>query len=209
MSPRSGTFPDMAGADGDELVLPDAAAWRAWLGEHHAQPDGVWLVIAKKGTTEPTALTIADALDEALCHGWIDGQRNKRDDATFLQRFSQRRRASPWSARNVGIVERLVAEGRMHPAGVAEVDRAKADGRWDAAYAGSATAAVPDDLAAALAANPDASAMFDVLTSQNRFAVLFRVGQAKRAETRSRRIEQFVAMLARGETIYPQRARPG
>jgi len=190
-----------------ELTVADAAAWRAWLGDHHDEQSGVWLVLANKGTTEPTNLTYAEAVDEALCHGWIDGQARRRDGSTRLQRFTPRRARSPWSARNVGIIARLVAEGRMHPAGLAEVERAKADGRWDAAYAGPASAEVPADLAAALAAEPQAQAMFDILTSQNRFAVLHRVGGAQRADTRARRIEQFVAMLARGETIYPQKRR--
>lgn len=188
-----------------ELTVPDAEAWRVWLGEHHAGSDGVWLVLAKKGTTSPTTLTYAEALDEALCHGWIDGQRRTRDDATFRQRFTPRRPRSLWSKRNVGYIERLVASGRMQPAGLAEVERAKADGRWEAAYAGPATIAVPDDLRAALDAEPRAAAMFGILSSQNRFAVLSRVDGAKRADTRARRISQFVAMLARGETIYPQK----
>jgi len=193
--------------DVPELTVADAAAWRAWLGDHHDEQRGVWLVLANKGTTEPTNLTYAEAVDEALCHGWIDGQARRRDGSTRLQRFTPRRARSPWSARNVGIIARLVAEGRMHPAGLAEVERAKADGRWDAAYAGPASAEVPADLAAALAAEPQAQAMFDILTSQNRFAVLHRVGGARRADTRARRIEQFVAMLARRETIYPQKRR--
>jgi uncharacterized protein YdeI (YjbR/CyaY-like superfamily) len=187
-----------------ELTVADAAAWRAWLGEHHDSPTGVWLVLAKKGTTQPTSLTYDQALDEALCHGWIDGQVQRRDETTYRQRFTPRRARSPWSARNVGIVARLVAEGRMHPAGVAEVERAQADGRWDVAYAGQADIEVPDDLAAALAAEPRAQAMFDILTSQNRYAVLYRTSSAKRPDTRAWRIEQFVAMLARGETVYPQ-----
>lgn len=195
----------MATPDTPELILPDATAWRDWLAEHHAESAAVWLVLAKKGVTHPTRLSNAEALEEALCHGWIDGQRKSRDDTTFLQRYSPRRPRSPWSARNVGIAERLIAEGRMHPAGLAEVERAKADGRWDDAYDGPANAKVPDDLAAAIAANPDAAAMFEVLTSQNRFALIHRTQQAKRPETRARRIEQFVDMLARGETIYPQR----
>jgi uncharacterized protein YdeI (YjbR/CyaY-like superfamily) len=190
-----------------ELVVRDVRAWRAWLRKHHAEPDGVWLVLAKKGTREPTSLTYDEALEEALCHGWIDGQVRRRDDDTYRQRFTPRRARSPWSKRNVGIAERLVAEGRMQPAGAAEVERAKADGRWEAAYAGPATIEVPDDLAAALAAEPKAPALFDVLTSQNRYAVLYRVTTAKRADTRSRRIAEFVAMLARGETPYPQQRR--
>jgi uncharacterized protein YdeI (YjbR/CyaY-like superfamily) len=190
--------------DPPELLVKDAKAWRAWLRKHHASSDGVALVIAKKGTTTPTSLAIADALDEALCQGWIDGRRNARDDATFLQRFTPRRRASMWSLRNVGYVARLIEEGRMQPAGQAEIDRAKADGRWDRAYAGPKDIQVPPDFAAALAKNKKATATFTTLSSQNRFAILFRIGQAKREDTRTKRIETFVAMLARGETIYPQ-----
>ena len=187
--------------------MRDARAWRAWLAKHHAEQDGVWLVLAKKGTVKPTSLSYDDALKEALCHGWIDGQVKRRDETTYKQRFTPRRKRSPWSKRNVGIAERLVSEGRMHDAGVAEIERAKSDGRWEAAYAGPATIEVPDDLAKALAANPDAQAMFEQLTKQNRYAVLYRVTTAKRAETRERRIDEFVAMLARGETPYPQKRR--
>lgn len=190
-----------------ELIVRDAAAWRTWLAEHHGETDGVWLVLAKQGTVEPTSLGYDDALEEALCHGWIDGQVRRRDEATYKQRFTPRRKRSPWSKRNVGIAERLVAEGRMHPAGHAEIERAKADGRWDAAYAGPATIEVPEDLAAALAAEPQAQDTFERLTSQNRYAVLYRVTTCKRAETRRRRIDEFVAMLARGETPYPQKRR--
>jgi uncharacterized protein YdeI (YjbR/CyaY-like superfamily) len=179
-----------------ELIVRDAAAWREWLANHHADPTGVWLVLAKKGTDKPTSLTYDQALEEALCHGWIDGQAGRRDEATYRQRFTPRRRRSAWSKRNTGIAERLIAEERMHPAGHAEVERAKADGRWGAAYA---------DLAEALAAEPKAQAMFEGLNSQNRYAILYRIATAKRAETRARRIEQFVTMLARGKTVYPQR----
>jgi uncharacterized protein YdeI (YjbR/CyaY-like superfamily) len=191
--------------DPPELVLRDAAAWRRWLGTHYREEAGVWLVLAKKGTTTPTRLTYDEALEEALCHGWIDGQVRRRDESTYRQRFTPRRARSPWSQRNVGIATRLLAEGRMHDAGIAEVERAKADGRWDAAYAGQAGIDVPPDLAAALAAEPRAHAMFEILTSQNRYAVLYRIESAKRADTRARRIAQFVEMLARGETVYPQR----
>jgi uncharacterized protein YdeI (YjbR/CyaY-like superfamily) len=191
-----------------ELVVADAAAWREWLGRHVADSTGVWLVLAKKGTTDPTSLTYDQALDEALCHGWIDGQVLRRDEATYQQRFTPRRARSKWSKRNVGIIERLVAEGRMHPSGLAEVERARADGRWDAAYAGPASIEVPDDLTAALAAEPRARAWFDVLSAQNRYAVLYRIHDAKRPETRARRVQQMVAMLARDETPYPQRRRP-
>jgi uncharacterized protein YdeI (YjbR/CyaY-like superfamily) len=189
----------------DELIVADAAAWRAWLGEHHESPPGVWLVLAKRGTTQPTSLSYDQALEEALCHGWIDGQSQRRDETTYRQRFTHRRARSPWSARNVGIVTRLATEGRMHPAGVAEVERAKNDGRWDAAYAGPASIEMPADLAAALTAEPKAQAMFAILTSQNRYAVLYRIDSAKRPDTRARRIQQFVAMLARGETVYSQK----
>ena len=193
-----------------ELLVPDVAAWRGWLAEHHGEPVGVWLVLAKNGTTDPTALLYDEALEEALCQGWIDGQARRRDAATYLQRFTPRRARSPWSARNVGIVGRLTEEQRMQPAGVAEVDRAKADGRWERAYRGRDGQVVPDDLAAALQAHPDAAAMFEVLTAQNRFAMLYRLGDARRPETRARRLAQFVEMLGRGEAPYPQkRGLPG
>jgi uncharacterized protein YdeI (YjbR/CyaY-like superfamily) len=188
-----------------ELIVSDAAAWRAWLGQHHTDQAGVWLVLAKKGTEKPTSLTYDQALEEALCHGWIDGQSRRRDETTYRQRFTPRRKRSAWSKRNTRLADRLRAEGRMHPAGHAEVERAKADGRWDAAYAGPASIEVPPDLAEALAAAPKAQAMFETLNGQNRYAVLYRVVTAKRADTRARRIQEFVAMLARGETVYPQK----
>jgi uncharacterized protein YdeI (YjbR/CyaY-like superfamily) len=188
-----------------ELLLADAEAWRAWLQSNHATSDGVWLVVAKKGADAPTKLLATESLDEALCHGWIDGTRRSRDDVTFLQRYSPRRARSTWSKRNVEHVTRLEADGRMYAAGRAEIERAKADGRWDAAYHGSAEQVVPDDLLAALARQPTALAMFQILTAQNRFSIVFRVEGAKRPETRARRIEKYVDMLARGETIYPQR----
>jgi uncharacterized protein YdeI (YjbR/CyaY-like superfamily) len=188
-----------------ELIVANAQAWRAWLTDRHAEAPGVWLILAKKGTTEPTELSYDQALEEALCHGWIDGQVRRRDEGTYRQRFTPRRTRSAWSERNVGIFERLSAEGRVRPAGQAAVEAAKADGRWQTAYAGPASIAVPDDLAAALAAEPRAQAMFEILTSQNRYAVLYRIDSAKRGDTRTRRIEQFVAMLARGKTVYPQK----
>ena len=190
-----------------ELIVRDAAAWRVWLATHHVDPVGVWLVLAKKGTEKPTSLTYDQALEEALCHGWIDGQAGRRDEATYRQRFTPRRRRSAWSKRNTGIAERLIAEDRMRPAGHAEVQRAKADGRWEAAYAGPASMEVPADLAEALAAEPKAQAMFEGLNSQNRYAILYRIATAKRADTRARKIEQFVAMLSRGETVHPQKRR--
>lgn len=188
-----------------ELTVADAAQWRAWLAEHHEDSPGVWLALVKRGATQPTSLTYSQALEEALCHGWIDGQARGGDETSYRQRFTPRRARSAWSKRNVGIIDRLVDEGRMRPAGLAEVERAKADGRWQAAYEGPASMPVPDDLAAALDAEPAARAMFDILTSQNRYGVLYRINAAKRADTRTRRIERFVAMLARGETLYPQK----
>jgi uncharacterized protein YdeI (YjbR/CyaY-like superfamily) len=191
-----------------ELTVADAPEWRKWLGKHHADSDGVRLVLAKQGATEPTRLTYQEALLEALSYGWIDGQGNRRDDATYLVRFTPRRKRSVWSKRNTDIAEKLIKEGRMHAAGLAEVERAKTDGRWEAAYAGQKDIEVPDDLAAALSADPAAKAMFANLSGVNRYAVLYRIHHAKRPETRARRIEQFVAMLARGETVYPQRKPP-
>jgi uncharacterized protein YdeI (YjbR/CyaY-like superfamily) len=192
-----------------ELVVKDAHAWREWLDHNHEQDTGVWLVLAKKGTTDPTSLTYDQALDEALCYGWIDGQVRRRDASTYHQRFTSRRKRSPWSQRNVGIIARLEQEGRLHPAGVAEVERAKADGRWDAAYAGPAGIQDPPDLLTALAAQPRARAMWDILTSANRYAILHRLEETKRPETRARRIEEYVAMLAEEQTVYPQKARLG
>ncbi len=187
-----------------ELTVATAARWRAWLRGHHAEP-GVWLVLAKKGTSSPTRLTYGEALEEAICFGWIDGQVRRRDDATYLQRFTPRTARSAWSKRNVALVERLLTEGRMHAAGLAAVERAKASGRWEAAYDGPADIELPDDLGAALAASPRAAAAFERLSSRNRYAILYRVHTAKRPETRRRRIAEFVAMLERGETVYPQR----
>jgi uncharacterized protein YdeI (YjbR/CyaY-like superfamily) len=161
----------------------------------------------KKGGSV-TTLTWQQAVDEALCVGWIDGQTKKRDDHTSLIRYTPRGSRSSWSQRNVGHIDRLESEGRMLPAGRAEVQAAKDDGRWDAAYAAQSEAEVPADLAAAIAANPAAQAMFDVLTKTNRFALIYRVGSVKRAETRQRKIDEFVAMLARHETPHPQKARP-
>jgi uncharacterized protein YdeI (YjbR/CyaY-like superfamily) len=188
----------------EPLMLRDAAAWRAWLARNGATSTGVWLVLAKKGTSEPTRLTYDEALDEALCQGWIDGQVKSIDARVYRQRFTPRRPRSTWSARNVGIVARLTAEGRMQPAGVAAVEAAQADGRWAAAYGGRGAIAVPDDLADALRANPAAQQLFDELDPTNRFAVLFRVVTAHRPETRARRVATLVERLGRGETPHPR-----
>jgi uncharacterized protein YdeI (YjbR/CyaY-like superfamily) len=164
--------------------------------------------LAKKGTLDPTTISYDEALDEAICFGWIDGQLARGDSLTFRRRFTPRKIRSVWSQRNAAIAERLIASGRMHQSGEAEVRQAQVDGRWQTAYAGQASAEVPDDLRKALLANPPAQAMFETLTSANRYAVLYRVGNAKKAETRARRIEQFVEMLARGETLHPQGPKP-
>ncbi|WP_182112388.1 MULTISPECIES: YdeI family protein [unclassified Actinotalea] len=190
-----------------ELVVPDAAAWRAWLQDNHASADGVWLALTRKGGTV-TSLTYEQAVLECLCFGWIDGQARSRDAESSFQRMTPRRARSRWSAINVERVGRLEAEGRMTPAGRAQVDAARADGRWDTAYAGPATIEVPEDLLAALAAEPRAQAWWDVLTSGNRYAILYPIGAVKRAETRERKIAEFVAALAEGRTPHPQRRRP-
>lgn len=190
----------------DPLVLADVAAWRAWLDAHEDDtPDGVWLVLIKRGKSGPTTLDHERALDEALCSGWIDAVGRRRDDATTLQRFTPRRARSTWSARNVGITGQLIAQGRMRPRGLAEIERAKADGRWDAAYRGSRTIEVPADLAAALAASPRATANFGLLSSQNRYALLLRLHLVRTDAARARRIAGYVDSLERGETVYPQK----
>ncbi len=194
----------MKAVDLPELLVGDAGEWRTWLSANHAQSPGVWLVLAKKGTVDPTSVSYDEALDEAICFGWIDGQLGRRDTATFRRRFTPRTARSPWSRRNAAIAERLIATGRMHPSGEGQVRLAKEDGRWEAAYAGQAGMEVPDDLTTALRANPRAREMFETLSSANRYAILYRIGNAKKPETRSRRIDQFVEMLGRGETIHPQ-----
>lgn len=193
----------------DVLVLPDAAAWRHWLDEHESTSDGVWLRLAKKGTTVPTSLTYAQALDEALCSGWIDGQKRAFDEGTFVERFTPRRPRSLWSQRNIGLVAALTEQGRMGPAGRAEVDRAMADGRWERAYAGSAAMEVPDDLAAACAASPALAAAFAGLDRGNRYAVLHRLATATTPAVRADRLARLVAMLERGDVPHPPRPRAG
>ena len=191
-------------ADSPVLTVPDARAWHSWLTEHHGDAGGVWLVLAKKGTTEPTSLTYDQALEEALCFGWVDGQLGPGDEATFRRRFTPRRPGSAWAKRNVALVELLARQERMLPSGRAAVERAKADGSWGSAYSGQAAIEVPSDLAAALAAHPAAQETFDNLTRANRYGVLYRIETAKRSETRKQRIERLVEMLGRGETLRPQ-----
>lgn len=183
-----------------ELIVQDAEAWRAWLEEHHADHPGVWLVLHKAGG-QATTLTYAQALDEALCFGWIDGQKAKRDDESFRQRFTPRRTKSVWSARNVEHVARLTEAGRMRPAGIAAVDAAKSDGRWAKAYQGQASMEVPPDLAQALEADPAAAETFRQLDASNRYAILYRLHAVKRQATRERKLAEYVDMLARGEAL--------
>jgi uncharacterized protein YdeI (YjbR/CyaY-like superfamily) len=197
----------MGKAELEELTVADAEALRAWLSEHHTTSPGVWLALTRKGGTV-TTLTWQQAVDEGLCFGWIDGQARKRDEATSWIRFTPRRPRSAWSQRNVANVARLEAQGLMLPPGRAVVQAAKADGRWAAAYAPPSEAEVPADLLAAVAADPAAQAMLDVLTKANRFALIHRLNAVKRAETRERKIGEFVAMLSRQETFYPQKAKP-
>lgn len=193
----------MSGPPPDALpvvALADAAAWDAWL-LPNADAPGLWLKIAKQGNPVPS-ITYAQALDVALCHGWIDGQKRGFDDAWFLQRFTPRRAGSLWSARNVAHVERLQAAGRIRPGGQREIEAAQADGRWAAAYAGASTMAVPDALALVLASMPDAQAAFDGLDRTNRYAVCFRVATLKTAAGRKRRAQALAEMLARGGRLH-------
>lgn len=180
------------------FTVADAAAWRAWLDVNEHESDGVWLVLAKKGTTEPTSLSYAQALDEALCSGWIDGQKGSIDAAVFRQRFTPRRKASMWSQRNIGIVESLIAEGRMRDRGMSEIDRARRDGRWDRAYAGAATAEVPADLTAALEASPVAGAAFAALNSSSRYSILHPLMTASNETVRTNRLARILEKLEGG-----------
>jgi uncharacterized protein YdeI (YjbR/CyaY-like superfamily) len=184
------------------LEFETPAAFAAWLAEH---PDaaGAWLKIAKKGAARPT-ISYAQALDVALCFGWIDGQKGALDDQFWRQRFTPRGPASRWSKINVEKAEALIAAGAMRAAGLREVERAQSDGRWASAYAGQASIEVPDDLRAALAADDAARVFFETISGVNRFAILYRISSVKKPETRARKIAQYVAMLARHETVHSQ-----
>jgi len=184
-----------------------AADWRAWLEREYARAEGLLVRFYKKATGIAT-LTYDDALDEALCFGWIDGVRLPHDDQSFLVRFTPRRARSKWSKRNTEHIARLTAAGRMHAAGQREVDAAKADGRWAAAYDSPANMQVPKDFVAAVSKVPKAKAVFDTLSRANQFSIAYRLHDAKRPETRERRKQQIIAMLARGETFHPQKTRP-
>ncbi|MFF7852733.1 YdeI/OmpD-associated family protein [Streptomyces sp. NPDC007904] len=184
------------------LAFGSQADWEAWLEEHHDDTPGIWLKIPRKDSGL-TGVDYATALESALCYGWIDGRKETLDGAHWLQRFTPRRPRSRWSRINREKAIALIERGRMREAGRREVERAKADGRWEAAYASQSTATVPDDLRAALDAAPGARDFFATLDSRNRYAVLHRIQEAKRPQTRAARIEKFVAMLAEGRTPYP------
>jgi uncharacterized protein YdeI (YjbR/CyaY-like superfamily) len=184
------------------VAFPSREAWAAWLDEHHADSAGVWLTLLKKGAGE-AGVSYGDAVEVALCYGWIDGQAGKHNDRFWLQRFTPRRARSIWSRVNRDRALALIARGEMQPAGLREVERAQADGRWEAAYEPPSTMTVPDDLQTALASNPTAAEAFAALNSTNRYSILHRIQAAKRPETRARRIETFVAMLAEGKKLYP------
>jgi uncharacterized protein YdeI (YjbR/CyaY-like superfamily) len=191
--------------DNDLSILSFASQgdWETWLTEQHTTSPGIWLKIAKKDAGVP-GVSYPEALAMALCFGWIDGQKRGLDDTHWLQRFTPRKARSKWSRINTDKAQALIDAGRMRPAGLREVELARTDGRWDAAYEGQRTSAVPPDLAEALAANAAAQAFFATLNSANRYAVLYRIHDAKRPETRARRIAAYVAMLADGKTFHPQ-----
>lgn len=185
------------------LAFPDSAAWEAWLAAQPRDSQGVWLKLAK-ASAGLASVSKADAIDGALCHGWIDGQLHPFDDDWWLIRFTPRKARSKWSERNRLRADALIVAGRMTPGGQSEIEAAKADGRWNAAYAPQSTVTVPDDLAAALDAAPGARAFFEGLDSANRYAILYRVHEAKKPETRAARIAKFTGMCARGERVHPK-----
>jgi uncharacterized protein YdeI (YjbR/CyaY-like superfamily) len=184
----------------ETIACADAAKWESWLAVHHAQRDGVWLKIAKKGSRKPS-VTAAEAGDVALCYGWIDGQRKSHDDAYFLQKYTPRRRRSSWSRLNVERAEALIVAGRMRPAGLAEIEAAKADGRWDAAYESQRSATVPADLAAALARDEPARAFFESLGRTDQYAVILRLSKARSAPSRAAQLKWVVALLRAGQRV--------
>jgi uncharacterized protein YdeI (YjbR/CyaY-like superfamily) len=184
------------------VQAPDQSAWREWLQANHGSPDGVWLKFAKKAS--PTAtVSYAEALEEALCFGWIDGQVRRYDEHFYLQRFTPRRRRSKWSQNNVEKAERLIAEGRMHPAGLAQIEAARADGRWEAAYPAQSQAPVPEDLQAALDAEPAAGEFFETLTGATRYAFLYRLHNVADPAARAKRIAMYIELLAERKTLDP------
>jgi uncharacterized protein YdeI (YjbR/CyaY-like superfamily) len=184
------------------MLFAQQSDWADWLDQHHAESPGVWLRIAKK-SSDLQSVSYAEAIDVALCYGWIDGQSKKYDESSWIQKFTPRGPRSIWSKVNREKVTALIESGRMQPAGLAAIERAKQNGQWDAAYDAPSKATVPSDLQAELDKHPQASAFFATLNSQNRYAILFRIQTAKKPETRARRIQQFIEMLERNEKIYP------
>ena len=184
------------------LFFEDKKKWAGWLNKHHATSEGLWLRLAKKSSTQKS-LTYQEALESALCYGWIDGQKKGESDDTWLQRFLPRSKKSIWSKINCQKATALIEAGKMKPAGRREIERAKADGRWDRAYDSPSTAAPTDDFVAALNASPRAKTAFASLDSRNRYAFLFRIQTAKKPETRAKRIALFIQMLENGEKIHP------
>ena len=178
--------------------------FESWLETNHTQPTGIWLLIAKKGSGK-TSITYAQALDEALCYGWIDGQKAKHDEGTWIQYFTRRKKNSLWSQVNQKHVERLISQGKMRPPGIAAIEEAKLSGQWDAAYQPTRSREVPAELAEALAQHPQAQAFFETLDSQNRFAFVFRISTPKNPETRRNKAAQFVQMLENQEVFYPKK----
>ena len=190
------------GKDGKPILsFASPEEWEAWLEQEHATSDGVWIKFAKKGSGV-ASVVYAEAVEAGLCYGWIDSQALSLDERFYLQKFTPRRARSKWSRVNRDKVEELTRQGRMRPAGLAEVERAKEDGRWEAAYSSPATATVPDDLQRALDANRTAAEFFATLNKSNRFAIVYQLEEAKKPETRTRRLQKFVAMLERGEKLY-------
>jgi uncharacterized protein YdeI (YjbR/CyaY-like superfamily) len=189
------------------LAFKSQQAWDTWLASQPAGSKGLWLKLAKK-SSGIASISKAEALDCALCHGWIDGQLDRFDDDFWLIRFTPRQATSKWSEKNRARALELVESKRMRPAGLHQIESAKRDGRWDAAYASQRTAQIPEDLRAALAGNKKAKGFFEALDSHNRFAILYRLQDAKKAETRAARLEKYVAMLVEGKTIYPRKAKP-
>ena len=183
-------------------LFEDQDAWAAWLESNHADSPGLWLRHAKKASNL-ASVSYAEALDVALCYGWIDGQKKSYDESSWLQKWTPRGAKSIWSKINREKALKLIEQARIQPAGLAEVERAKQDGRWEAAYDSHSTATVPDDLQAALDSNAEAGAFFATLNSTNRYAILFRIQTAKKAETRAKRIREFIGMLERHEKMHP------
>jgi uncharacterized protein YdeI (YjbR/CyaY-like superfamily) len=192
----------------DILILPSAKEWEKWLKRNHADSDGIWLCIQKKESTKSSP-TYAEALDVALCYGWIDGQKNRHDESSWIQKFTPRRPRSNWSKRNTEHAERLIRTGKMKPAGLAEVEAAKKDGRWKTAYESSRDATIPKDFLKALKQNKKAEAFFKSLNKTNLYSIVYRLQTAKTPATRQKRMNTMIEMLAKGEAFHPNRKKRG